>query len=80
MTKNETTYRKAAQKLTGLRERRDELWTQGEIAKSDLADYRKKSAKDLIGGADGESIASELAKREAKVRMFAGAVRRWARY
>ena len=79
MTKNETTYRKAAEKLAKLRQRRDQLWTQGEIAKSELADYRKKSATDLIGGADGEAIASELAKRDAKVGMFAGGARRWAR-
>ena len=37
------------------------------------------AGQELIGGADRESIVSELAKREAKVGMFAGGARRWAR-
>jgi len=67
-------HQEMANRLEELQHRRDQLWTQGEIAKSELADFRKKSATDLISGADGESIATELAKREAKTGMFAGAL------
>ncbi len=77
----ETSNGKDAKEVSGrseqneqVAERHDDLWTQGEIAKGELADYRKKSATDLIGGADGEAIASELAKRDAKVGMYAGAL------
>ena len=74
MGKTQKKYQEEASKMSKLQERHDDLWTQGEIAKGELADYRKKSATDLIGGADGEAIASELAKRDAKVGMYAGAL------
>ena len=74
MGKTETTHRKADQKLADLQKRRDELWTKGEVVKSDLAAFRKESAAKLISGGDDERIASELTRRESKVGMFAGAL------
>jgi hypothetical protein len=74
MGKTETDYKKAMQHLENLQQRREELWSNGEVAKADLADYRKKSATDLIGGADGERIAIELAQHQSKTEMFVGAL------
>jgi len=70
MTKTETTYRQAAEKLAGLQGRRDELWVRAESAKSELSAFRKDSAEKLIGGGDSEKIASALASRESKSGMF----------
>ena len=66
MGKTETTHRKADQKLADLQKRRDELWTKGEVVKSDLAAFRTESSSRLVRGGDGERLAGELAKREAK--------------
>ena len=79
MTKLEKKQQDEASELSKFQERHDSIWTQGKIANSNLVDCRKQSGQELIGGADRESIASELAKREAKVGMFAGGARRWAR-
>ena len=74
MSNTETTYRKAAENLAKMQGRRDSLWKNSESAKSDLVAYRQDSAKKLIAGADGERIAGELSKHEAKAGMFSGAL------
>ncbi len=66
MGKTETTYKKAQKDIEKLQQQREELWMKGEVAKSDLAAFRTESSSRLVRGGDGERLAGELAKREAK--------------